>query len=109
MLVLTRKKGQALRIGGAVVRILVTRGGFVRLGIDAPADVPIVCEEVDQSGTADGSTGQQVELRCGLSARLAQAGKADADAADRFRPVRRLQRRNPDAGADARLKPGSCC
>jgi len=106
MLVLTRKKGQALRIGGAVVRILATRGGFVRLGIDAPADVPIVREEVDQPGTADGSTGLQVEQRCGLSARRTKPGRVGADDSDRFRPVQRLQRRNPDAGADARLKPG---
>ena len=47
MLILTRKVGETIRIGdGVTVRVLEVRGGQVRLGIDAPADVRIFREEV---------------------------------------------------------------
>lgn len=42
MLVLSRKLGQTIRIGDDVsVTILHLAGGRVRLGIDAPLDVPV--------------------------------------------------------------------
>jgi len=47
MLILTRKVGEMIRIGDAVViRVLEVRGSQVRLGVDAPADVRIFREEV---------------------------------------------------------------
>ena len=47
MLVLTRKIGETIRIGDHVtVQVLAVRGGQVRLGLTAPADVRIFREEV---------------------------------------------------------------
>lgn len=48
MLVLTRKRGEALVIGdeAVVVRVLEVSGDTVRLGIDAPRAVGVLREEV---------------------------------------------------------------
>lgn len=42
MLVLTRKTGQQIRIGPDVtITVVSVRGGYVRLGIEAPRDIRI--------------------------------------------------------------------
>ncbi len=42
MLVLTRKAGEAIHIGGDVfIRVIQTKAGRVRLGIEAPQDVRV--------------------------------------------------------------------
>ena len=47
MLALTRKKGEALMINNNVeITILEVRGDQVKIGIDAPKDVPIYRKEV---------------------------------------------------------------
>ncbi len=47
MLVLTRKKEEAIRIGeDIVVKIVSTDKNSVRLGIEAPSDVTILREEL---------------------------------------------------------------
>ncbi len=47
MLVLSRKLGETVRIGGGVsITIVKIAGGGVRLGIEAPDDVEIVREEL---------------------------------------------------------------
>ncbi len=47
MLVLTRSEGQSILIGdGVKVKVVSTKGGQVRFGIDAPRDVTILREEV---------------------------------------------------------------
>jgi len=47
MLVLSRKYGERIRISDTVtLTVLEVRGGTVRLGFEAPADVPIHREEV---------------------------------------------------------------
>lgn len=46
MLVLTRQKGEAIRIGDIKVVVAEIRGDRVRLAIDAPLDVPVHREEV---------------------------------------------------------------
>lgn len=47
MLVLSRKLNEEIRIGeNIVVRVIGIKGNQVRLGIVAPADVPIVREEL---------------------------------------------------------------
>ena len=47
MLVLTRKQGEQIRIGGDVVITVVrTKGKAVRLGIQAPAHVPVLRGEI---------------------------------------------------------------
>ena len=52
MLVLSRKPGERILIGDNV-KITVVRIGpnTVRLGIDAPRDVPVVREEIDRVGS----------------------------------------------------------
>jgi carbon storage regulator len=47
MLVLTRKQGEQIRIGDdVVVTIVRTKGKAVRLGIQAPAHVPVLRGEI---------------------------------------------------------------
>ena len=47
MLVLNRRVGETVRIGGGVaVRVLGVTGNQVRLGIEAPDDVSILREEI---------------------------------------------------------------
>ena len=48
MLILTRKKGEAIAIGDHIqVQVLNVKGGQVRIGIDAPRDVQINRESYD--------------------------------------------------------------
>ena len=46
MLVLSRLVGESLRIGDVKVTVVKVVGDKVRLGIDAPLDVPVHREEV---------------------------------------------------------------
>lgn len=47
MLVLSRSEGDAITIGDdIVITVLEIRSGVVRLGIDAPPDVPIMRTEL---------------------------------------------------------------
>lgn len=47
MLIVSRKKGQGLRIGPAILlRVLEIRGSRIRLGIEAPAGVSVCRQEV---------------------------------------------------------------
>jgi carbon storage regulator len=49
MLVLSRKQGQEIVVGsGITVTVLAVSGGRVRLGIVAPAEVPIHREEIQR-------------------------------------------------------------
>ena len=50
MLVLTRKEGEAIRIGlDIMVRILAVKGKQVKIGIEAPGSVKILREELFES------------------------------------------------------------
>ena len=50
MLVLTRRIGETLRIADDILVIIVdVKGNQVRLGIDAPADVTVLREELVQT------------------------------------------------------------
>ena len=49
MLVLSRKLGEQVRIGDDIV-ITVVRGARVRIGIEAPEDVPVIRGELPDSG-----------------------------------------------------------
>lgn len=56
MLVLSRKVGERILIGDNVtVTVVRVSGGGVRLGIDAPADMAVVREELQQHGQQLGS------------------------------------------------------
>ena len=47
MLILTRRIGETLKIGGEIeVTVLGVKGNQVRLGIEAPKNVPVHREEV---------------------------------------------------------------
>jgi carbon storage regulator len=47
MLILSRKVGEVIKIGDRItLHVMEISKGFVRLGIDAPADVTILREEV---------------------------------------------------------------
>ncbi len=59
MLVLSRKPGEGIHIGDEIViKVIETKGSTVRIGIDAPAEVPIVRSEL----LPDGSRGQQSDV-----------------------------------------------
>jgi len=46
MLILTRKKGEAIAIGDNIqIQVLDVKGGQVRIGIDAPREVQVNREE----------------------------------------------------------------
>lgn len=89
MLVLTRKVGEAIRIGADVtVQVLEVRGGQVRLGFIAPAGVRILRDEVframeSANGTANRDQSetvfepQEVVAVAGRSKRLVSAKSAD--------------------------------
>ncbi|MEM2144975.1 MAG: carbon storage regulator CsrA [Candidatus Jordarchaeaceae archaeon] len=49
MLVLSRKKGESIRIGNNIIISIVERyGNSVRIGIQAPPEVPVYREEIYQ-------------------------------------------------------------
>lgn len=72
MLVLTRKVGERIRIGDEVtLQVLEVRGGQVRLGLTAPADVRIFREEIFLA-----IEGKNREARLPDPDRLADAARA---------------------------------
>ena len=48
MLVLSRREGEAITAGGVRFVVLSSKGGQVRIGIDAPPDVLILREELQE-------------------------------------------------------------
>lgn len=59
MLVLTRKVGEVIRIGDAIiVRVLQARGNQVRIGVEAPTDVRIYREEIYPEPHAESENGK---------------------------------------------------
>lgn len=72
MLVLTRKVGERIRIGDDVtLQVLEVRGGQVRIGLAAPAEVRIFREEIFLA-----IEGQNREARLPDADRLAEAARA---------------------------------
>lgn len=49
MLVLTRKIGESIRIGEAVIKVLEIRGSKVRIGIEAPPAINIMRTELEDT------------------------------------------------------------
>ncbi len=69
MLVLTRKSNQSIMIGDDIeVSVLSIMGEKVRIGIQAPRDVPVFRREVyleiqqERRGVADGDSGSRSEV-----------------------------------------------
>ena len=72
MLILTRKVGETLMIGDEIeVTILSLKGNQVRIGVNAPKDVPVHREEIydrikrEQSGSEVGNTEESDALAFG--------------------------------------------
>ena len=69
MLVLTRKSNQSIMIGDDIeVSVLSIMGEKVRIGIQAPRDVPVFRREVyleiqqERQGVADGAPGPRTDV-----------------------------------------------
>ncbi len=62
MLILTRKTGETITIGENIqVKVLSIKGGQVRIGIDAPREVNVNREEVQQASATDESAATLTE------------------------------------------------
>ncbi len=71
MLVLTRKSGQELVINDQIrIRVLSTRAGSVRLGIEAPQEVSVLRGEIDLVGRL--LSRFQPDIQSGSTKRLAK-------------------------------------
>ena len=54
MLILTRKKDEAIRIGNNIyIKVVDVSGSQVKIGIEAPSDIPIFREELFESVRKD--------------------------------------------------------
>lgn len=59
MLVLTRRIGESICIGGDIyLTVLALRGGQVQIGIEAPQDVPVHRDEVYERIQAEREAGE---------------------------------------------------
>ena len=62
MLVLSRKPGEKILIGDKIsVTVVRIAPGVVRLGIDAPEDLPILREELNTGGKVPAVSGDTVQ------------------------------------------------
>ncbi|PZR54144.1 carbon storage regulator [Xylanimonas oleitrophica] len=87
MLVLSRRVGESLVIGGGItVTVVEVRGETIRLGIDAPRDVRV----------------NRAEVVAAVEAENAAAAGADDVAADALRALAAGVRRPQDPSGDAR-------
>jgi carbon storage regulator len=60
MLILTRRQNESLKIGDHVtITILALKNNQVRIGIDAPKNVPVHREEIYQRIRAEGLAGRR--------------------------------------------------
>jgi carbon storage regulator len=69
MLVLSRKDGEKIVVGNrVVVTVLKASGGRVRLGIEAPHEIPVYREEIRRRfGTSRSLKGKDVKRRANRS------------------------------------------
>ena len=79
MLVLSRKVGERIQIGSLItLTVLEIRGGKIRLGFDAPGEVPIHREEVfqriEQEVTFDQSASHRGRPRVDALGHVLRAG-----------------------------------
>lgn len=61
MLILTRKPNETINIGNEIrVTVLGVKGNLVRIGIDAPAEVPVNREEIHLRKQAENAAAMAV-------------------------------------------------
>jgi carbon storage regulator len=81
MLVLTRKSNQSIMIGDDIeVSVLSIMGEKVRIGIQAPRDIPVFRKEVyleiqEERGTVATPTGDSTNLRAEVDSELRRLGQ----------------------------------
>ncbi len=64
MLILTRRAGEALRIGDDIeITVMAVNGTQVRIGIKAPRDVAVDREEIAERKRLERESGQQKAAR----------------------------------------------
>jgi len=80
MLVLSRKSLETIQIGDSIrVTVLQVRGDRVRLGVDAPSNVPVHREEVLEKLTAARPTVEPRSITTSPDVAIAaQGGKVDS-------------------------------
>lgn len=72
MLVLSRRESQRIRLGNSIVVTVVrVAGDKVRLGIEAPADVLVLRDELDTFPAATGSISEDKPSLAPVTGRLA--------------------------------------
>lgn len=72
MLVLSRRESQRIRLGNSIVVTVVrVAGDKVRLGIEAPADVLVLRDELDTFPAATGSIAEDKPSLTPVTGRLA--------------------------------------
>ncbi len=62
MLVLSRKPGESIRIGSAVLTVLSVQGNRVEIGIEAPRDVRVLRHELEQAAESQPQLNRKREL-----------------------------------------------
>ena len=76
MLILTRRAGEALRIGDDIeVTVMAVNGSQVRIGINAPRDVAVDREEIAERKRRD----REAERPAGIHAKTGGAAPPDAN------------------------------
>jgi carbon storage regulator len=67
MLVLTRKEAQSIVIDGRIrITLMAIRGSQIRLGIEAPKEVPVMREELLDDGGEGPARGPSSPLRAAV-------------------------------------------
>lgn len=69
MLILSRKRDQQIMIGDRIaITVVAVRGGSVRLGIEAPDDVPVHRKEVYDARQRQGQAAEALREKADRSA-----------------------------------------
>lgn len=75
MLVLSRKVGESLIIGNEIqLKVVEVRGNQVRLGVEAPADVSVIREELHRAVAAANQAAAHTETQVALKALASTLG-----------------------------------
>lgn len=60
MLVLSRKPNESIKIGDNItITVVDVQGGKIKLGIEAPRDVPVIRSELENKSKGDNQSNQK--------------------------------------------------